>query len=122
VLRFVFGLGRTGDPDLPNPPALGVDDLDVKPVDIEGFADGGHVTEMAEEESTNGLEPFPLDGHPESVDDLIDVRRADPFPSSTTGSASTSYSSRISPTISSRRSSSVTSPAVPPYSSTTMAL
>ena len=46
----------------------------------------------------------------------------DPLPSSMTGSVSTSYSSRISPTISSRRSSSVTSPAVPPYSSTTIAI
>ena len=36
-------------------------------------------------------------------------------------STSTSYSSRISPTISSSRSSTVTRPAVPPYSSTTMA-
>jgi hypothetical protein len=44
-----------------------------------------------------------------------------PSPSSTTGSVSTSYSSRISPTISSSRSSSVTRPAVPPYSSTTIA-
>ena len=40
---------------------------------------------------------------------------------STTGS-STSYSSVISPTISSSRSSIVTSPAVPPYSSTTIAM
>ena len=37
-------------------------------------------------------------------------------------STSTSYSSRISPTISSSRSSTVTRPAVPPYSSTTIAL
>src|SRR5438093_229237 len=44
-----------------------------------------------------------------------------PSPSSTTVSLSTSYSSRISPTISSSRSSTVTSPAVPPYSSTTIA-
>ena len=46
----------------------------------------------------------------------------DPWPSSTIGSVSTSYSSRISPTISSSRSSIVTSPAVPPYSSTTIAI
>src|SRR5215831_15188776 len=45
-----------------------------------------------------------------------------PWPSSTTCSISTSYSSLISPTISSRRSSTVTRPAVPPYSSTTMAM
>ncbi len=45
-----------------------------------------------------------------------------PSPSSTIGSDSSSYSSRISPTISSIRSSIVTRPAVPPYSSTTMAL
>ncbi len=45
-----------------------------------------------------------------------------PPPSSTIGSDSTSYSSRISPTISSSMSSIVTSPAVPPYSSTTMAI
>ena len=44
-----------------------------------------------------------------------------PLPSSTIGSDSTSYSSRISPTISSSRSSIVTRPAVPPYSSTTIA-
>ncbi len=37
------------------------------------------------------------------------------------GGSSTSYSSSISPTNSSIRSSSVTSPAVPPYSSTTIA-
>ena len=42
--------------------------------------------------------------------------------SATIGSASTSYSSRISPTSSSTRSSTVTSPAVPPYSSTTSAV
>jgi hypothetical protein len=36
--------------------------------------------------------------------------------------ASTSSSSRISPTISSSRSSMVTRPAVPPYSSTTIAI
>src|SRR5579864_1634411 len=41
--------------------------------------------------------------------------------SRTIGSASLSYSSRISPTSSSTTSSTVTSPAVPPYSSTTMA-
>ena len=45
----------------------------------------------------------------------------EPLPSSTIGSISTSYSSRISPTISSSRSSIVTRPAVPPYSSTTIA-
>ncbi len=45
-----------------------------------------------------------------------------PWPSSTMRSTSTSYSSRISPTISSRRSSMVTRPAVLPYSSTTIAL
>ena len=45
-----------------------------------------------------------------------------PPPSSTIGSDSTSYSSRISPTISSSRSSIVTRPAVPPYSSTTIAI
>ena len=40
----------------------------------------------------------------------------------TSGTSSASYSSVISPTISSRMSSMVTTPAVPPYSSTTIAM
>ena len=49
------------------------------------------------------------------------TRSAPPASCSTCGS-STSYSSVISPTISSSRSSIVTSPAVPPYSSMTIAM
>ncbi len=52
----------------------------------------------------------------------LPLNRNLPWPSSTMRSTSTSYSSRISPTISSSRSSTVTSPAVPPYSSTTIAI
>ena len=47
--------------------------------------------------------------------------RTPPVARRSTASGSTSYSSVISPTISSSRSSMVTSPAVPPYSSTTIA-
>ena len=49
------------------------------------------------------------------------VTRAVPGASHSTGARSLSYSSAISPTISSRMSSIVTRPAVPPYSSMTMA-
>src|SRR5260370_34192517 len=49
------------------------------------------------------------------------VTPARPSPSHSTGGCSLSYSSAISPTISSRMSSMVTSPAVPPYSSITIA-
>ncbi|KIX78661.1 hypothetical protein SF12_07930 [Streptomyces sp. MBRL 601] len=49
------------------------------------------------------------------------VTRQRPSPSSSTGGSSRSYSSVISPTISSRMSSMVTIPAVPPYSSMTTA-
>ena len=47
--------------------------------------------------------------------------RVEPSASCSTPGASRSYSSAISPTISSRMSSIVTRPAVPPYSSTTIA-
>ncbi len=49
------------------------------------------------------------------------VTRYRPSPRSSTGGSSRSYSSVISPTISSRMSSIVTMPAVPPYSSMTTA-
>ena len=49
------------------------------------------------------------------------VTRAVPGASHSTGARSVSYSSAISPTISSRMSSIVTRPAVPPYSSMTIA-
>ena len=49
------------------------------------------------------------------------VTRAEPSASRSTGGVSWSYSSVISPTISSRMSSIVTRPAVPPYSSMTIA-
>ena len=73
------------------------------------------------------LEPFALDLHaraaaPTSSMSTLPLKTNRPPPSSTIGSDSTSYSSRISPTISSSRSSMVTSPAVPPYSSTTIAI
>ena len=48
--------------------------------------------------------------------------RSEPSGRRSTPGASTSYSSVISPTISSSRSSSVTSPDVPPYSSITIAM
>src|SRR5688572_18067 len=56
-----------------------------------------------------------------SSDTRPDTQKRRPSCSSI-GASSTSYSSRISPTISSRMSSMVTSPAVPPYSSTTIAM
>ena len=49
------------------------------------------------------------------------VTRAVPGTSHSTGARSVSYSSAISPTISSRMSSIVTRPAVPPYSSMAIA-
>ena len=52
---------------------------------------------------------------------LLDTQRRF-APSWRISGSSTSYSSRISPTISSRMSSIVTRPAVPPYSSLTMAM
>src|SRR5450631_2120946 len=52
---------------------------------------------------------------------IVAGTRVEPSSSSSTPGASRSYSSSISPTISSRMSSRVTKPAVPPYSSMTMA-
>ena len=52
---------------------------------------------------------------------IVAGTRKVPSPRSSTPGASRSYSSAISPTISSMMSSIVTRPAVPPYSSTTTA-
>ena len=76
--------------------------------------------------AADGLEPLALDLDVEPLAHLVDVDLAAEHdsgrcPRRQSARLSTSYSSRISPTISSSRSSMVTRPAVPPYSSTTMA-
>src|SRR5699024_4314451 len=63
-----------------------------------------------------------LNASEKSVTDIEAFTRNSPLGCGITSAISTSsYSSEMSPTSSSMRSSSVTSPAVPPYSSTTMA-
>ena len=94
-------------------------------VDLEPLADGRHAAEVRQQVAADGLEPFALDLDASRCATssmlTLPLNTKRPLPSSTIGSDSTSYSSRISPTISSSRSSIVTSPAVPPYSSTTIA-
>ncbi len=62
---------------------------------------------------------FEAEELPISSSGIRALTRKRPGPSSTTSSTRASYSSAISPTSSSMRSSSVTRPAIPPYSSTT---
>ena len=114
------------DPHLVDPPPLGLEHLDAQPVDVEALADGRHAAEVRQQVAADGLEPFALDLRRSSrcaTSSMftLPLNTKRPLPSSTIGSDSTSYSSRISPTISSSRSSIVTRPAVPPYSSTTIA-
>ena len=95
-------------------------------VDLEPLADGRHAPDVRQQVPADGLEPLALDLRRSSrcatsSMSTLPLKTNRPSPSSTIGSDSTSYSSRISPTISSSRSSMVTSPAVPPYSSTTIA-
>ena len=62
-----------GDADFPHAPPLGVDHLHVKAVDVERLADRRHMSEMAQQESADGLEPFALDRHVKPVGDFVDV-------------------------------------------------
>ena len=89
--------------------------------------DRRHAAEARQEVAADGLEALALRSRRRAARRASRCRPCPdttnrPWPSSTIGSVSTSYSSRISPTISSSRSSRVTRPAVPPYSSTTMAI
>ncbi len=87
----------------------------------------GHVAQQVEDETADGVPLRVGELDAQHLVDLVDrgaARRADPATrrACSTPGSSASYSSTISPTISSSRSSSVTSPAVPPYSSTTIAM
>ena len=114
------------DADLVDAPALGLEDLDVEAVEREALADRRHAADARQHVAADGLELAVLDLDAEPLDHLA---RSPTFAlntnvssaSRTIGSASLSYSSRISPTSSSTTSSTVTRPAVPPYSSTTIA-
>ena len=64
------------DAHLADAPALGVDDLHVQAVDVERLADGRHMAEMAQQKSADGLEPFALDRHVQTIRNFIDVGRA----------------------------------------------
>ena len=93
---------------------------------IDRLADLGDVLERAEHEPADGVPVLVGQLEVEQLVELVDRRAAvdevvavgQPLRRS---ASSTSYSSTISPTSSSRQSSSVISPAMPPYSSATMA-
>ena len=97
-----------------------------EPVDLGARARDRHPAERLGEQAADGVDLLVLEVEAEQLADLLDVHAAsapgsEPSPRSSTSVSSRSYSSAISPTISSTRSSSVTMPAVPPYSSTTIA-
>jgi hypothetical protein len=103
-----------------------IDDFDVKAIDIERLANGWDMAKVAQKEAADCLEPLALDGHVEAIADFVDVGRAAEHER-----AVAFLDDRLGfdvvlvtdlPKISSTRSSSVTRPAVPPYSSTTIAL
>ena len=87
----------------------------------------GHVAEEVQDQPADGVPLRVGQLGAELLADVVD-RRAPGHAHRTVGAAarppavSTSYSSAISPTISSSRSSRVTSPDVPPYSSITIAM
>ena len=115
------------DPHPGHPATLGLEHLDRQPVDVDPFALGrarGRASPAGSRRPSRSRPARPRcrTAAPAPRRAALPLKTKMPRPSSTIGSTSTSYSSRISPTISSSRSSSVTSPAVPPYSSTTMAL
>ena len=72
-------------------------------------------------ESTSSSSTSRPNSSPSSSTAIRGLTRKVPASTTTTSGSARSYSSAISPTISSRASSRVTSPATPPYSSTTMA-
>ena len=86
-----------------------------------------HAAQALGEQAADGVDVLDVELDPGGLLEVLDGQaRGDPHVDSSRRSSgrcsAESYSSVISPTISSIRSSMVTSPAVPPYSSTTSAM
>src|SRR5687767_10417666 len=73
LFLVVFLTRRAGDAHFADAPAFGVDHLDVQSVDIESFADGRYVPEVAQQVSTDGFEPFAFYRHMQAFRNLVDV-------------------------------------------------
>ena len=96
------------------------------PATSQRRAEDRHPPDGLADEAADGVDLVLVDVDVEEVGEVVDVHRGrHPDAARRRGprhpGASRSYSSAISPTISSMMSSMVTSPAVPPYSSTTTA-
>ena len=118
-------LGGGGDAHPTDAAALHPLGREVEPLAAGHLALDRHVAEQVEHQPPDRVPVALGQGGVHQLVDLVDghgrVDPQSPSASRSTMASSRSYSSWISPTSSSIRSSSVTSPAVPPYSSTTMA-
>ena len=109
------------------PPAVELDHREPVALELHPLVDRRQVTEPGDDESGDGLVRAVGELDPGLVLEVVEVR-AGPRPRRhrrrsrrDDASAAVSYSSRMSPISSSTRSSRVTMPAVPPYSSSTIA-
>ena len=126
VLGVLGALAAAADPHLVDPPPLGVEHLDAsarrsRTARRPPARGRGATADSRRRSRTLRARSATFSRCATSSMSTLPLNTKRPSPSSTIGSDSTSYSSRISPTISSSRSSIVTRPAVPPYSSTTIA-
>src|SRR5262245_17187597 len=114
-------LGRATDKEKMRASCIGAKHLEFDLVDLEDFGRPGYPTEFAEYESDDRVEVAVRDAGSEGVVEMSDLGQCgNPVPASLSWTigfspSSKSYSSSMSPTICSRTSSIVISPATPPY-------